>query len=403
MPGRPPEGVPAPLDGRLPDGWAASRQDRPLGLYVHIPWCRSRCGYCDFNTYVLERPSGRATAPYLTALRAELALAARTLGERRVESVYFGGGTPTLLDPADFHALLRAIEDAFDLDAAAEITTEANPETLSQDVVARLRDVGVNRLSLGLQSTTPAVLRTLDRVHTPGRAVAAVAWARRAGFASVSLDLIYGTPGESLADWARTLDTTLAAQPDHVSAYALIVEDGTRLATRMAQGELPYPDDDDLADKYLLADERFEAAGRPWYEVSNWARPGQVCRHNLAYWRSDDWWGLGAGAHSHIAGLRWWNERHPSAYVARLDANASPAHARELLTATQRHTETVLLGLRLAEGLDPAALTGTERARLAPLAARGLIAPRGATGQAPIRLTPSGRLLADRVVADLLD
>jgi oxygen-independent coproporphyrinogen-3 oxidase len=396
----------------------------PLSLYLHIPWCRVRCGYCDFNTYVLPPTHDHnTTSPYLAALRAELAQAARVTGDgssvtlfsRRVTTVYFGGGTPTLLDPADFHCLLSAIREHFDLDPAAEITTEANPETVTPETLARLRATGLNRLSLGLQSTTPHVLKTLDRVHTPGRALEAVAWARAAGFDSVSLDLIYGTPGESLTDWRATLETALTAEPDHVSAYSLIVEPGTRLAAQIARGDLPAPDEDDLADKYTIADERLTAAGLPWYEVSNWARPGHACRHNLAYWRSADWWGLGAGAHSHVGGVRWWNVRHPTAYAARLQAGDSPAEARETLTPEQIHVERVLLELRLAEGLDPAILTGTEQARVAQLTADGLLTlvrppaphPDGPTlhpvSTDRLQLTPTGRLLADRVVRDLLD
>jgi oxygen-independent coproporphyrinogen-3 oxidase len=383
---------------------AESRADQPLSLYLHLPWCRVRCGYCDFNTYVLPPKAAADVVPaYLDALGAELALAARILGPRRVETVYFGGGTPTLLAPFDFASLLRSVRAHFDLAAGAEVTAEANPETLSPAYLAELRSAGVARLSLGMQSACPAVLAVLERVHTPLRAVEAVAWARAAGFSSVSLDLIYGAPGETLVDWAGTLDVALAAAPDHVSAYSLIPEEGTKLAARMARGELPYPDDDDLADKYTLADERFEAAGLPWYEVSNWARLGHGCRHNLAYWRSADWWGFGAGAHSHVAGCRWWNERRPEVYRDRLRSGLSPAQGREELTAAQRHFEQVLLSLRLAEGLDMAVLSGPEAVRADGFAAAGLaVVGRRGPGRF-LRLTQSGRLLADRLAAELLD
>jgi oxygen-independent coproporphyrinogen-3 oxidase len=342
-------------------------------LYLHIPWCRSRCGYCDFNTYRLDRRDHDATRPYLAALGRELELAADQLGPRPVVTVYFGGGTPTLLGPADFAWLLTRVSDLFQLDPAAEITTEANPETVALEYLERLRQTGVNRLSLGMQSAVESVLAVLDREHRPGRAVEAVDWARRAGFDSVSLDLIYGTPGESTADWETSLAVGLAAGPDHLSAYALTVEPGTRLAARLGRGELDWPDPDDLADKYLQAEDRLARAGLPWYEISNWARPGAACRHNLAYWRSDDWWGVGAGAHSHVGGLRWWNHRLPRRYNDRLEAGLSPAQAGERLTDEQRRVERIMLDLRLASGLDPVWLTASERGRLGFPLAQGLM------------------------------
>jgi oxygen-independent coproporphyrinogen-3 oxidase len=428
---RPPEGDVAPDDGRLPDGLASSRQGQPLSLYLHIPWCRARCGYCDFNTYVPDRFDREATWPYLTALGLELELAARLLGPRPVQTVYFGGGTPTLLGSADFAWLLGRVSALFELDPTAEITTEANPETVSPRSLENLRRAGVNRLSLGMQSAVDHVLAVLDRVHRPGRAVEAVDWARRAGFDSVSLDLIYGTPGESAADWEVSLEAALAAAPDHLSAYALTVEPGTRLAARLRRGELPWPDEDDLADKYLQADARLEKAGLTWYEISNWSRPQAACRHNLVYWQSDDWWGAGAGSHSHIGGLRWWNHRLPRHYSARLADGLSPAQGREHLTDQQRRVERIMLDLRLATGLDRRWLTASEQARLADPLARGLLevrpippdrasadgsADRVPSGQAldpaqrlgedsagRLVLTPAGRLRADGVVRDLLD
>ncbi|MDR2896975.1 MAG: radical SAM family heme chaperone HemW, partial [Propionibacteriaceae bacterium] len=273
----------------------------PLSFYIHIPWCRARCGYCDFNTYVTDTGDVAIVDGYLSALLAEIDQAAQLLGPRRLSTIYFGGGTPTLMPTAGFGRLINAIAQRFELDPDIEISSEANPETLSLGYLAALRQTGVNRLSLGMQSSDPAVLATLDRVHTPGRVAEAVRWARQSGFDNLSLDLIYGTPGESMSSWAATIKQALSLSPDHLSAYSLIVESGTPMARRIAKGELLEADEDELADKYLLAEECFAAAGLSNYEVSNWSRPGMACRHNLVYWRGGDWWGVGAGAHSYLA------------------------------------------------------------------------------------------------------
>lgn len=367
-----------------------------------MPFCRVRCGYCDFNTYTaseLGAAPGASQSSYVSAALAEIALARRVLGPRPVSSVFVGGGTPTLLDSATLVTLLGGIQDAFGLVAGAEVTTEANPESVTPASLAALREGGFTRISFGMQSAVPHVLATLDRVHTPGRAAEAVVEARAAGFDDVSLDLIYGTPGESAADWRTSLDAAMAAQPDHVSAYALIVEDGTPLARRVRRGELPMPDDDDLADKYLAADAALRGAGYDWYELSNWSRPGHECRHNVAYWRSTDWWGIGPGSHSHVGGVRWWNVKHPTSYSERLSAGRSPGHSREVLTDEQRRVERVLLEIRLADGMPESLLTPTERARVEDLVARALVVRNGDR----LVLTLEGRLLADAVVRDLLD
>jgi putative oxygen-independent coproporphyrinogen III oxidase len=400
------DGDPVPADGSLPADALAAVAQRPLSFYVHVPFCASRCGYCDFNTYTpqeLGPGRGSSADAYVDAAVAEVRLARRVLGDTElpVRSVFFGGGTPTLLPPADLARLLGAVRDEFGLAPDAEVTTEANPETVDRAGFEALRAAGFTRISLGMQSAVPHVLATLERRHTPGRAVDAVADARAAGFEHVSLDLIYGTPGESAADWAESLDAALAADVDHVSAYALVVEDGTRMGAQVRRGELPMPEDDVAADRYLAADATFGGAGLRWYEVSNWARPGGECRHNLAYWRGDHWWGVGPGAHSHVGGTRWWNVKHPSAYSERLTGGTSPGLAREVLDAEAEHTEQVLLGIRLAEGLPLAVLDDGERSRLDVLATDGLVeldAP--TTGRA--RLTLRGRLLADHVVRTLL-
>jgi putative oxygen-independent coproporphyrinogen III oxidase len=405
MPSALPDGEPAPEDGSLPAKALAEVGSHPFGVYLHVPFCASRCGYCDFNTYTaaeLRGSSGADRTSFVDAAIAELDLAAAVLAGRvpQVDTIFVGGGTPTVLPADDLGHLVGNVTSRFSLAEGAEITTEANPESIDAAGLARLVELGFTRISFGMQSAVPHVLATLDRVHSPGRPARAVAEAKAAGFDHVSLDLIYGTPGESLADWRLSLETAIADEPDHVSAYALVVERGTRLATRVRRGELPPPDDDDLADKYLLAEELLTAAGFEAYEVSNWARtPDARCRHNLGYWRGDDWWGVGPGAHSHVGGVRWWNVKHPTAYAERLAAHRSPAHAREVLSAEQRHVERVLLEIRLDDGLALDGLSATERSRLPDLKRRGLVD----VDAERVRLTLRGRLLADGVVRDLLD
>ncbi len=379
-----------------------------LGFYVHVPFCSVRCGYCDFNTYTSDElggaaaPAGASRASYAEAALAEVRLARATWAaeDRPVETVFFGGGTPTLLPPEDLTGIVAGIDREFGLAPHVEVTTEANPDSVSAEDLIRLREGGINRISFGMQSAVRPVLAVLDRTHDPERVPRVVEWARSAGFEQVSLDLIYGTPGESLQDWSTSLDAALACAPDHVSAYSLVVEQGTALARRVRRGEVAPVDDDDLADKYLLADERLTAAGLGWYEVSNWARDEAArCRHNLGYWRGDDWWGVGPGAHSHREGVRWWNVKHPAEYARRLADGGSPEADREVLTAEERHEEALLLGIRLDEGLDAAVLSPTEQERLPDLVERGLLTLEGGR----LRLTVQGRLLADGVVRDLLD
>jgi oxygen-independent coproporphyrinogen-3 oxidase len=402
MPARLPDGDPAPDDGALPPSARVGLGERPFGIYVHVPFCATRCGYCDFNTYTaaeLTEDGGRSG--YLGAVRAELALARRVLGDGapRAGTVFFGGGTPTLLPPGELAEILRAIDDTFGLAPGAEVTTEANPESVDPASLAALREAGFTRISLGMQSAVPHVLATLDRTHTPGRPAQAAREARAAGFEHVSLDLIYGTPGESDDDWRTSLEAALAAEPDHVSAYALIVEPGTRLAAQVRRGALPAPDDDALADRYELADVEWAAAGLGWYEISNWAAaPQAACHHNLGYWRGGDWWGIGPGAHSHVGGVRWWNVLHPSTYAARLAGAASPAAGRELLDADTRRVERVMLELRLAEGLPLDVLDEAGRAAALQAVADGL----ATLADARLRLTLRGRLLADAVVRALV-
>jgi putative oxygen-independent coproporphyrinogen III oxidase len=377
-----------------------------LGFYVHIPFCASRCGYCDFNTYTAEEliadGSSVTRSTYVDRAIAEIRMARAALtDDRRVSTVFFGGGTPTLLDPADLVRVLDVIRKEFGLDDDAEITTEANPDSVDPASLSTLREGGFNRISLGHQSSAQHVLKVLDRTHTPGRSLQSVAQARAAGFEHVNLDLIYGTPGERDDDLRRTLDDVLSTHVDHVSAYSLIVEQGTRLAAQVGRGEVPMPDDDTAAARYELIDSTLSAAGFGWYEVSNWARPGSECRHNLAYWRTDDWWGVGPGAHSHVAGQRWWNIKHPAAYAARLDAGATPEAEREVLDEHTRYTEDVMLRVRLREGLALERLDESGRSAAAALTESGLL-DTGEWAAGQVVLTSRGRLLADRVVRDLL-
>lgn len=403
MPSTPPPGEPVPADGTLPAPALRGLGTRPFGVYVHVPFCATRCGYCDFNTYTAgELGSAASPASWLRAVRAELALAARVLGAApAADTVFVGGGTPSLLGADGLTAVLDAVRATFGLAPGAEVTTEANPESTSPQFFAGIRAAGFTRVSLGMQSAAQHVLTVLDRTHTPGRAATAARQARAEGFEHVNLDLIYGTPGERDADLRLSLQEVLAAEVDHVSAYALIVEPGTALAARVRRGELPAPEDDVLAQRYELLDSVLAAAGLHWYEVSNWASaPAARCRHNLGYWLGGDWWGAGPGAHSHVGGVRWWNVRHPAAYAARLAAGESPAQARELLTDGQRRLERVMLELRLSDGLAVAALDAGGAAAARSAAVDGLLEP-GALDSGRAVLTRSGRLLADAVVRAL--
>lgn len=407
MPSVLPLGDPAPADGVLPAQAADGAAGRRFGLYAHIPFCAVRCGYCDFNTYTARELGGGAsqdayagTAVQEVRFAAE-ALRASGLPARPLSTVFFGGGTPTLLPASDLVDILAAATAEWGIEDGAEVTTEANPDSVTPESLRQLADGGFTRVSFGMQSAVPHVLKVLDRTHEPSRVPLAVEWARDAGL-KVSVDLIYGTPGESMHDWEISLDAALGYEPDHISAYALIVEDGTKLAARIRRGEVPPVDDDDHAAKYVLADERMQAAGLSWYEVSNWARtPEDACRHNLAYWRGEDWWGLGPGAHSHVGGVRWWNVKHPVAYAGRLGRGESPAAGRETLDAPTREVERVMLLTRLAEGLQTSSLAAPARREVAGLIAEGLVDGAAALGGRVV-LTLRGRLLADAVVRRLL-
>lgn len=412
-----PEGDPAPADGALSPESVTHARERSLSLYVHIPFCAVRCGYCDFNTYTAtELGHGASQDTYALAAARELDFSAEVLrnagaAPRELSTVFFGGGTPTLLPANDLVMILDRARSLYGLAPDAEVTTEANPDSVTPESLAQLKAGGFTRVSFGMQSAVPHVLATLDRTHSPERVPQAVEWAREAGL-DVSVDLIYGTPGESIDDWRTSLDAALAMEPDHISAYSLIVEPGTKLAAQMRRGEVPAVDEDDHAEKYELADAALADAGFSWYEVSNWARSEQhQARHNVAYWRNQDWWGIGPGAHSHIGGIRWWNVKHPAAYQQRIDAGVSPALGREVPSADATHLENIMLSIRLASGLPVSLLSERERGRLPGFVARGLGNIVDASGNTQLEasedsrfvLTLKGRLLADGLVLELID
>lgn len=392
-----------PLDGALSSDALSALGKRPIGVYVHVPWCSSRCGYCDFNTYVPERMSDATPRQFVDDALAEVSLTRDLLGDsldRPIDTVFFGGGTPTLLPAHELGQVLAEIASAFGLAEGAEITTEANPETLSPEYLEELRAAGFNRLSLGMQSASPDVLATLDRSHTPGRAVSAVAWAKEAGFDEVSLDLIYGSPGETLEQWQSTVEVALESEPTHISAYSLIVEPGTAMARKVARGELTPTGEDAMAEFHEYADVQFHEAGLNWYEVSNWSRPGSECRHNLGYWRSDNWLGFGPGAHGHINGVRWWNIKHPATYSSKLRNGDLPTAGWESLDDKSRELEVLMMGLRVCEGVALDDVPSVPRIEIEELVRSGLLSL--SVGSDPrISVTENGKLLADLLVRRL--
>lgn len=394
-------GAPEAVTEAIVDACARVNPDTAFGLYLHVPFCATRCGYCDFNTYTAgELGSSSSPESWQSAVDRELDTAAALLNPRRpVSTIFVGGGTPSLLGADGLRRLLDAVRARFELADDAEITTESNPESTSPAFFDGLLEAGFTRLSLGMQSAAPHVLATLDRTHTTGRAIAASREASAAGFEHVNLDLIYGTPGETDTDLHRSIDAVLDTPVDHVSAYALIVEDGTALARRIRRGEMPAPDDDVLADRYQILDRRLRADGLDWYEVSNWARGEKsVCRHNIAYWHSNDWWGIGPGAHSHVAGVRWLNAKHPARYAKSLADGVLPIASAEQLTPEDRHLEAVMLTTRCRSGLPRDLLDDAETAHAEQLRADGLLT---AADDAYV-LTDAGRLLADGVIRRVL-
>ncbi len=377
-----------------------------LSFYVHIPYCVKRCGYCDFNTYTpselrdggtLEAVSG----DYIDAVLHEIDVAFKQAPDVSVPTIFFGGGTPSLLPPRDLGRVISSIRQKWDLGEDAEVTLEANPDSVDAAGLTELRAVGFNRISFGMQSAVPHVLKVLDRTHNPENIAKVVEAARGAGFESISLDLIYGTPGESLEDFRTSVTSALELGVDHLSAYALIVETGTKLAAQIKRGELTMPDDDLMADMYLLVDQLCEAAGMSWYELSNWSKPRHESRHNIAYWRNANWWGLGPGAHSHMDGIRWWNMKHPTAYKNALFGGTSPVQESEVLTSQQKSDEAIMLSIRMRGGISLRDLSEAQRGKVVEYRWSGHLDSMQ-WDEGNLQLTPKGRLIADRIVRELV-
>ena len=380
-----------------------------LAFYVHIPYCARRCGYCDFNTYTPSElslgsdPSAIAaiSESYLDLVVREISLAKEVTQASHVPTIFFGGGTPTLLEPRDLGRVITAISSHFEVTPECEITIEANPDTITPEKLAGLREAGFNRISFGMQSAVPHVLASLDRTHNPANVERAVSAARSAGFDELSVDLIYGTPGESMADWEQSVDQALSLPITHISAYALIVEPGTKLGAQVKRGEVIMPDDDETADKYILADEKFNSAGFDWYELSNWAKSGSECKHNITYWQGGDWWGAGPGAHSHVQGRRFWNVKHPTAYREKITTLGNPMADEEVLDAAAQQSERVMLELRMRSGISYSSYSPELVAGLKEYLAEGYL-EQSAWQDGRLVLTQRGRLIADRIVRQIL-
>lgn len=373
-----------------------------LHAYLHIPFCVTRCGYCDFNTYTAGELPGLAQQDFHEVLAREIdwsqqVLVQNEMPQREISTVFIGGGTPSQLQPTQIGSLLQRLNSVFGISAGAEVTMEANPDDVDHRLLAEFQSAGVNRISFGVQSFDPQVLRTLERRHDAARVPEVVLAASELGLRT-SIDLIFGTPGESLSSWERTLTTASELPIEHISAYALIIEPGTKLHRQVRSGELLPQDDDEQAEKYWLADQRLSLAGFRWYEVSNFTR-GEPSAHNLAYWQSQDWWGYGPGAHSHLAGTRWWNTKHPARYGEALQ-QGSPAAGVEKLTAEQRNTERVLLVMRLDSGVSVAELQklGVSRAAINQELELGNLIQVGNR----VALSRESRFLADGIILRLL-
>ena len=389
-----PEGSPAPLDGNLTNLF--DLVNKPFSLYVHVPYCSKRCGYCDFNTYTpseLDRED--QIESWLNSAVKEIELARRVLKEElTIDTIFFGGGTPSLLDSNTVDNFIQSVKSNFKLKPGLEITIEANPDSITEEKSQRWLDSGINRVSIGMQSSTKEVLKKLDRTHNPDNVSHSVDILKKSGFDNFSLDLIYGTPGESLNDWENSLKDAIALNPPHISAYSLVIEPGTKMGAQLNRGEISQVNDDEAADKYQLADEMLNKNNYSWYEISNWAKKDKECKHNLNYWLGNNWWGIGPGAHSHVNGVRWWNHKLPKVWRELLEKQNSPALAREVLSEGQIRSEQIMLLSRLRTGLGNQEL---DENRIENLIANQL----ATLDTNKIVLTLKGRLLADEVFRQL--
>lgn len=389
-----PEGSPAPLDGNLTNLF--DLVNKPFSLYVHVPYCSKRCGYCDFNTYTpseLDRED--QIESWLNSAVKEIELARRVLKEElTIDTIFFGGGTPSLLDSNTVDNFIQSVKSNFKLKPGLEITIEANPDSITEEKSQRWLNSGINRVSIGMQSSTKEVLKKLDRTHNPDNVSHSVDILKKSGFDNFSLDLIYGTPGESLNDWENSLKDAIALNPPHISAYSLVIEPGTKMGAQLNRGEISQVNDDEAADKYQLADEMLNKNNYSWYEISNWAKKDKECKHNLNYWLGNNWWGIGPGAHSHVNGVRWWNHKLPKVWRELLEKQNSPALAREVLSEGQIRSEQIMLLSRLRTGLGNHEL---DENRIENLIANQL----ATLDTNKIVLTLKGRLLADEVFRQL--
>jgi oxygen-independent coproporphyrinogen-3 oxidase len=377
-----------------------------LSFYIHIPYCVKRCGYCDFNTYTpaeLQISDGlsQISNSYIGLVIEEIQQAKLAVGEATVPTIFFGGGTPSLMEAADIARVITKIKNSFALSDDCEITLETNPDTVDKQKLAAFKAAGINRISIGMQSAVDHVLKTLDRTHNPQNLSQVTQWASEVGFKDISVDLIYGTPGESLVDWQLSIDAALALPINHISAYALIVEDGTKLANAIKRGEIENVDDDLMAEKYLIADQAFTAAGFTWYELSNWSKSGGQSEHNIAYWLNKNWWGVGPGAHSHLNGMRWWNVKHPNLYKSKISGNESPKLDQELLEPMQIESERLMLSIRLPSGISKDSLSSEQVKTLEPYLDSGAL-DLDKWGAGSVSLSLTGRLIADRIVREIL-
>ncbi len=397
MPSTLPVGLKWPVSNRIP---ALDKSERTFHAYIHVPFCVARCGYCDFNTYTSDELNGDLRSGFDQYLIKEIEASEAVLrdsgySQRELSTVFFGGGTPSLFTAGQFGNVLAALQERFGIAADAEVTTEANPESTSVQWLSDLRGQGVNRLSMGVQSFDDGVLSVLERGHSKDHVGPLVKAARDLGY-EVSIDLIYGAPGESLESWRSTLISALELGTDHISAYSLIVEPGTKLERKIRKSEVPATDEDLNAAKYELTTEMMSSAGLSWYEVSNWGKPSL---HNSAYCASQDWWGYGPGAHSHLAGNRFWNQKHPASYQSALSKGLAVA-GREELTATQRLEEELMLCLRTMRGVPKTLLRelNVEPSRVAKAIGQGFLEPVGDR----LVVSVKGRLVVDRLVLDFL-